>query len=336
MKTTLTKTITLHTATAYLTFEREVARPDIQEYLVGKSFSNPLIEKRVQAYLKQIKLLDEKGNLTAKGHEVKETGKIFVREEGKYKIWFTEKDAHFGTKIFYFKRVEPRDYGKQPQILDVSFEEEIHYFLPVKDAPFSILKLVEKENILGYRDVGQENVNIIWKWNELANSSYQFNGKIEKEEIASFSIKSHEKLENHIARILPDWDKDQKRVKMKPENVTQVDKKAFETTFNTKTTWRGFNVNIQQLPIMPLNAIEAKIWRNDLLEEEARKFYFSEGAFELLITETNDKSGFAAYKNVLDTPSMQEYAQTLRNKDKATQSVAYWHLVAANDLYPTF
>ncbi len=111
MKTTLQKTVRLHTATAYLTFEREVERLDIQEYLAGKHFNNVLIENRVRAYLRNINLFDEKDQLTAKGHKAKETGKIFVQEEGKYKIWFTEKDTHFGTKIFYFKRIEPRDYG---------------------------------------------------------------------------------------------------------------------------------------------------------------------------------------------------------------------------------
>lgn len=332
MKTTLQKTVRLHTATAYLTFEREVERLDIQEYLAGKHFNNVLIENRVRAYLRNINLFDEKDQLTAKGHKAKETGKIFVQEEGKYKIWFTEKDTHFGTKIFYFKRIEPRDYGYQPQILDVLFDKESHYFLPVKDATFSQLKLIQNEKILGNRDSGQEKIHFTWEWNELASSNYQFEGKIDKENIQSVPIPTDEKLEYHIARILTDWDNTQKRAKMKHKDVTQVDKKAFETTCNTN--WREFEVTIQQLPIMPFNAEEAKIWRNDLLEEEARRFYFSESDFNQLVTETNDKNGFSAYKNKLDTPSRQEYGQTLRNKNKAVQSVAYWHLMAAVDLYP--
>lgn len=332
MKTTLTKNITLHTATTYLIFEREVARPDIQKYLEGKPFNNELIEHRVQAYLKQIKLLDEKGQLTAKGHKAKETGKIFVQEEGKYKIWFTEKDTHFGTKIFYFKRIQPLE-NENIKPLDISFDKEYHYFLPIKDNAFSYLNLAQNEGILGYKKSGQEKIQVTWTWNELASSTYQFEGKIDKENIQSVAIPTDEKLENHIARILPDWDKVHKRAKMKHETITQHERESFETTCNT--SWRDFDVKIQQLLIMPYHIEDAKKWRNSLLEEEAKKHYFSVGTFAEFVKETNDKNGFHAYKNELDTPTMQEYAQTLRNRDKATQSIAYWHLVAANDLCPT-
>ena len=105
MKVTLNKIIQLQSATVYLRFEKEIKRKDIQEYLNGKQFEKSLIENRIKEYLKNIKVYDEKFQLTAFGNAVKETGMLPTIEEGKYQIWFTNKDSYFGNKIFYFRNL---------------------------------------------------------------------------------------------------------------------------------------------------------------------------------------------------------------------------------------
>ena len=44
MKITFTRELTLQKAEAYLEIEKKVIRKDIQDYLNGKHFKNPLIE----------------------------------------------------------------------------------------------------------------------------------------------------------------------------------------------------------------------------------------------------------------------------------------------------
>jgi hypothetical protein len=116
MKVTLDKQIQLRSSIVYLRFEKEVNRKDIQEYLNGKRFENSLIENRIKEYLKNIKVFDEKYQLTRLGNAVKDSGMLPTVEEGKYQIWFTNEDSHFGNKIFYFKRVQPNRESNDDKI----------------------------------------------------------------------------------------------------------------------------------------------------------------------------------------------------------------------------
>ena len=106
MKITLKKDVQLHSAVVYLRFQKEELREDIQEYLNGKSFE-PLIENRIKDYLKNIGIYDERFQLTKLGNKAKNTGKIFVSEEGKYQIWFTKEDSFFDSKIFISNDFSP-------------------------------------------------------------------------------------------------------------------------------------------------------------------------------------------------------------------------------------
>jgi hypothetical protein len=141
MKVTLDKNIQLNSAIVYLRFEKEIHRKDIQDYLRGKQFDNRLIENRVKEYLKNIKVFDEKYQLTALGNSVKETGMLPTVEEGKYQIWFTNKDSYFGNKIFYFKRVQPTRESNDEK-LNLRFDSEGHYYLSTESNSFSNLKLL--------------------------------------------------------------------------------------------------------------------------------------------------------------------------------------------------
>jgi SOS response regulatory protein OraA/RecX len=78
MTTTLTKDITLHSAIAYLSLEREMYRKDIQEYLWGTIFKKE-IETRVEDYLKEINIYDDQYRLTSYGATVRETGTVRTR-----------------------------------------------------------------------------------------------------------------------------------------------------------------------------------------------------------------------------------------------------------------
>ena len=142
MRATLTKSINVKTATAYLVFEKEQERSDIQEFLKGNEFENEMINCRVKEYLNKLHLLNNDGSLSKRGELMIQTGKISMQEEGKYKIWFTESDNFLGSRILFFKRIEPKKDTKEINELNIDFEKE-SYFLPIGEEKLNLIKLFD-------------------------------------------------------------------------------------------------------------------------------------------------------------------------------------------------
>jgi hypothetical protein len=178
MKATLTKNIKIKSATAYLVFEKEQERKDIQKFLNGKKFEDETINNRVKEYLRNLRIIDENHISIQKGDRIKRTGKMFVREEGKYKIWFAENDNFLGTKILYFERISPQS-NIRVDILNVNFQEE-NYFLPINDNEFSDLKLIINNQIAGQLNNTNEMINLSWIWEGWTNLITYLEGKLKK------------------------------------------------------------------------------------------------------------------------------------------------------------
>ncbi len=333
MKATLTKNIKIKTAIAYLVFEKEQERLDIVKFLNGEEFADETINNRVKEYLSKLHILNRDGSLTQKGNKVIETGKIFVQEEGKYKIWFTENDNFINTKILYFKRKSPRDRERINEI-NIDFEKE-NYFLPINNNEFSILKLVNTDNISGQINHHSEDIELIWKWKDLEKSNFHFAGKIDNNSIKEHKIESDEKLEEFILKIFPDWDYINQRLKVEFRNlITENEKRNFKTNYSN-TNQTGFdNVEFTDISIIPYDNQDAKKWRNWFVEQEIENDYFLKYDFEKLVNEINNKNGFSTYINKLDIPEISEYREEIYNKDRPKQNIAFWHLSAPNDLNP--
>ena len=333
MKATLTKNIKIKTATAYLVFEKEQNRPDIVKFLNGEEFDNETINNRVKEYLSKLHILNKDGSLTQKGNKVIETGKIFVREEGKYRIWFTENDSFLDTKIIYFERKSPRQ-DEHINEINISFEEE-NYLLPINNNEFSILKLVNTDNISGQLNRSPENIKLVWKWNDLEKSNFHFEGKIDKNSIKEHKIKSSENLKEYILKIFPDWDYINQKLKFEFRNLTNdTEKQNFKLNYQNKNQARFNNIEFTDIPIMPYDNQDAVKWRNWFINQEIEKEYFLKYDFEKLVNEINNKNGFSAYKNNLDIPEISQYGEEIYSKDRVKQSLAFWHLSAPNDLNP--
>lgn len=330
MKATLTKNIKIKSATAYLVFEKEQERKDIQKFLNGEEFEDETINNRVREYLR---IIDEIHISTQKGNRIKQTGKMFVREEGKYKIWFAENDNFLGTKILYFERIAPRE-NERVDILNVNFQEE-NYFLPINDNEFSDLKLIINNQIAGQINNTNDAINLSWIWEELDKSHYEFRGKIKESQIKQNSINSDKDLNEFIFKIFPDWDKKQKRLKIQFRNLQKDSERInFITNYNNKNQIGFDTIEFLEIPIMPYNSEDAINWRNWLVEQELNKDYFQYSILENKIEEINKKNGFRAYSEDLTVLSLQELIEMCYKKNGAKQSLAFWHLVAPNDLLP--
>jgi hypothetical protein len=330
MKVTLEKKIQLQSAIVYLRFEKEVKRKDIQEYLNGKRFENSLIENRIKEYLKNIKVFDEKYQLTALGNAVKESGMLPTVEEGKYQIWFTNRDSHFGNKIFYFKRVQPSRESNDEK-LNLRFNNEGHFYLPTENNSFSNLKLIPITDYFGQNKNHIDSISLGWNWDNLEKSNYIFDGQLGKGEgsikFKRTPIASKEDLKTLIEEILLDWDKKFERLRAPLNEISDQSKLSFEDS--RQTNWREFQVQFQKIPLMPYNPEDAKKWRNWLLTDSLRKEYLNPSDFESLVIDTNENIAFKPYLNTLDTPKPELFSSSIK-KD----TLAFWHLNAPLDLNP--
>lgn len=342
MTVTLTKDITLHSAITYLSLKREVEGKDIQEYVSGKKFNNGIIEKRVRDYLKDIKIYDEQYHLTQYGKSVQETGKVKTKEEGKYQIWYTENDSFFGNKIFYFTRITPQppNQNNKIQLLSIIFNYgEEHFHLPLsypKLNEFFRFELSLQQKGFNGEKKNESTINLVWKWNELEDSAYTFDGQINTHKINfQYPVPSDKDLKQFILKILPEWDSTTNRYKITFDKIKddQSSIDLFECQFNN--LWKYFKVNIDKLPIEPYNIEEARLWRNTILDKELQKEYFHPADFKDTVRGVNEKEGFAAYKDSLDIPEAEEYLDTeLEKSKKSDRNAAFWHIRAPLDLNP--
>ncbi|MEI8202837.1 MAG: hypothetical protein WCH34_07490 [Bacteroidota bacterium] len=336
MKITLDKSIELKSAVIYLSFEKEVERPDIKEYLNGKRFRNPLIENRVRDYLRNIKIFDEKNQLTALGNKAKETGRVKMKEEGKYQIWFCQNDLYFGNKIFYFKRIFPNN--DEVSKLNIRFDNDGHILLPDTNNPYSELTLIPKKEYIGLIKNFTDRLSVTWNWTELEKSNFVFSGQLGKSEhndgikISNSAIPSYRNLAQVITDILPEWDLTFGVYKVPFNNISEYSKSTFENTY--ENTWKGFKVQISKLPIAPYDINDAEKWRDWLLGKELGKDYLSQCDFETLVQKINRHKGFSPYASDLSIPTSIVFRKKLSGKRMADNSSAYWHLAAPVDLNP--
>lgn len=326
MKVTLNKNIKLNSAQAYLRFQKEELRKDIEEYLKGEKTFEPFIENRIKDYLRNIGIFDEQYQLTKLGYTVKESGKIFVSEEGKYQIWFTQNDLFFKTTIFYFRRLQP---NPKDEIRDqISLDKKGHFLLPTEENKYTKLNLVSDE-VFGNINNHNNQIHFSWIWENLEKSYYVFSGRFGNKDnsinITSEQIPSDKDIQIIISEILSDWNTKQKRYSIRFNGLSEQMLTTFEDK-NYTSKWNDFEVQIQNLPLMPYDYVEAEKWRNWLLNEELKKDYFGLTDFEETAREFNEKEALSTFN--LNVPKIKEFIEKTESKK------VFWHLNAPIDLNP--
>lgn len=336
MKVTLSKEVTLHTAVTYMKIKKNVVRSDIQEYLNGKRFDNNLINKRIDAYLKEIEILDEYGQLTGLGERVRNTALLPTYEEGKYRIWYTENDDYFGRKILYFRRETPQEYQpKRDRTIDsepLSFEEN-NFLIPVKERNsennFTEFYLLNKDLYMVY-DNNRNRVNINLVLEDEKRVLCYFSGLIGKDcSIKSQPVEREEKLNEIIYEILPDWNEENERLRIRFEEVAdEKGRKSFEIQ-QYPCKWKDFSGHIDSVKLMPFDKENAVVWRNHLLISKIRDSYLSTEDFQNTAEDINEEAAFEDYRDRLEIPSQENIL-----KKQSKDNLVYWHLNAPMDLNP--
>jgi len=264
MKAILTKNLQVKSLTTYLVIEKEKERKDIQEFLNGKEFEDEVVNERVKEYLIKISVLDENNIPTQKGERIKKTGKMFVREEGVYKIWYVDNDTFLREKLLYIQRIAPKN-NENLTPLNMSFQQKGHHCLPTEHNEFYTFNLIENQekDKLCEIDKNQYSIHLTWKWDNLDTSYLIFDGsfnnfdsqknKNPKNEIKikRSEIPFQDDLKKRIQEILPEWSSEYNRLKIRFDELLAEEKKDFEKTFSQQQYWNDFDVKIQNLPLMP-------------------------------------------------------------------------------------
>lgn len=328
MKVTLTKNIRLFSAQVYVRFQREEERKDIQDYLNGKKRFEPLIENRIKDYLKNIGVFDAQYQLTTFGNAVKDIGKMFVNEEGKYQIWYTQNDAFFGSKIFYFKRLQP--HKDEMGVDKITLDDKGHFLLPTEDNKYTTMNLVSTE-IFGKKVPNNDQLHFSWVWDNLEKSHYYFSGQLTQQNrqinIKEDAIFCDINLKKTI-ELLPEWNREQNKYQIRFGGLKDNEsKRTFEyKDFSLSSNWKDFKISFQNLPLMPYDKEEAKKWRDWLLNEALKENYFNPTDFEEKVNELNAKEALVTFG--LDIPKAKDFTT------QTTSKQVFWHLNAPMDLNP--
>lgn len=341
MKAKIKRILKILSAEGYFIFEKEKERKDIQDFLNGKEFDDDLINKRVKEYLKTIGLLKINGEPSIKGLKVKETGRLPVREEGKYKIWFTNKDTLLKTKILHFKRLAPErpPFEKISQHiapLPFRFPTE-HYYLSVeKDIPLQEITLKTKpDECYGTIDERESHLTLEWYWQDLESSYYVFSGTIDGKAVMKNRIDSPIDLKKDILTIFSDWDSELEKLKITFNDLTQNDEKLqFRKSIRKEIPTIG-EVEFTDIPLIPIDEDNAVHWRNWLLLYYLDEKFYNQHDWDILLNEVNNKDGFMNQKEALQELTADTFKQMLLTENnKHKKSKAFWHLFAADDLNP--
>jgi hypothetical protein len=325
MKITLKQEMHLQTAEIFLSIERDSLRKDIQNYLNGNGYENKMVNNGIKNYLKTKNIYDESFALTKYGNSVKETGVFKEKEKGKYRVWLN------GSRIVFIQRIAPDRYSKEVTDLRLELREEKHFCLPTNEENFYKFK-VQTKNICGTRLNGNDVITEIIEITE-NKAVTKFDGQLIKE-VQKKSVEENvefvDKSLFDIAEMIfeDNWDKNEKRLKVSLNSLDDSAIENFEQNYSNE--WSVFNVQVDNLPVEPLNKSEAIEWRNRLLNKEIAKNYLTEKDFDRLVLSINEKDGFSAYASDLGNPKIKEYME----KEIKSNSQEFWNLRAPLDLNP--
>jgi hypothetical protein len=168
-----------------------------------------------------------------------------------------------------------------------------------------------------------------------------FEGKLETNNADKYSIDNTKHrnfeidLEQHIDKIIPNWNKETERCKFKFENIHDNDTYLYFEYTGSRPCEGYDSCLYENLPIEPFNLEEAKKWRDKIISIELAKGYMHPVDFTGNIISANQKEGFHTYSDELDSdiPDIKDYISELdKPAQKSTRGADFWHLAAPLDL----
>ncbi len=351
---------------AKMTFKQE--RYDLVSLLKATQNSPKTMPLRLLEYIKREKLWDsEMSSLTEKGKEVIDTGYIDVNESGFYHIWYTNNDPLLGTRPLFIQRdtafFEPKCISwkngtdarnsdfKVTKTSSVDVWEEIYDGQKSKQdkVAHKLVSLIPEvicspENSaelalewqLGFT---QSDIFLNGKLNVLSFSRIKQESSVIDFEHNVFSDKSN--ISTVLKAIATEFDGflDEKaqRIGVRLEKMQQYPSAVQHFVIGSrnlsklKTVFGTFDdARILQLPIKPLNNLDAEQWHQAWLNTYHSKGYHREYDARQQQSIWLDHEAMTDFDLSLKTG--QELLDCFRRESNPE---SYWHVAAMADLSPS-
>jgi len=232
-----------------------------------------------------------------------------------------------GTKILFFSRKDATTNPKKENIapFSVDFTNEEQLLLPTLDGKTDFSKFNLRKQTFFAKIHSPDKLFFKWVWNGLDSSYYEFQGKLGYNEIRAMNISCDKNLEEEVVFYFNDWDPENQRFKSNFISLEQEEKRTFFSDLQGKHS--GYDIKLEQIPIMPENKNIATKWRNWLLEQIVKEKHLTATEFEYESMCIQQKEGLAIYN--LETPQVSNFI-----KERSENKLIKWHLQAPKDLNP--
>ena len=350
---------------ARCTFLRK--RPDLVSLLKGMQNNSTDMPLRLKQYLTREVLWDESG-ITDKGQQVIDSGLFEAKERGLYHIWYTDTDPLLRTRPVLMQRdtafFDPNMKGwkkgadaarsefqvKQPvqlNVLEESFvdrhkTEPKHYSLQLASLEPEVICSPEKSAEIQLEWTLGFSQSLVSLKGQLDMLQFKQNKTGSRPEALALSIDDFgDRLNDVMAAIAGEFDGDwlgeDRRLQASLESIQRYPSavQKFQIgSFNRsglKTDMGEFqSVQAKQIPIQPVDQLDAENWQRFWLEDFYSRQYHSSAEARKKQAEWLDHIAL----NNFELP-LKEQQSLLSELSRENQPQAYWHIAAMADLTPS-
>lgn len=344
MKISIKKTLPLYQAEAYLEMNINKLRPDIRDYLYRLNNQHESIDsnykhQRIQAYLKQIGLLDEYGQeLSGEGEQVLETGRHKHKEMGLYQLFWIASPLSNEREIVYFERIAPKPKPEGKEVT-YSYQKENLCLQPKKAeaTPFQVTKL----HIHSLETTSQQNLDwslLYDKEQETYIQRYNIKGlELEKKKLQLQGEQSldEDRFWNYLNEHLIYWSDSQNCLLRKYEDIKHDAEAIDNLVLNATFQHNDHEIRVENTPIRPVRDFnDGRKWLLHYLSRKLAPDYIAQGVFEQYEREYRERLRLPDLSPLHAHAFLKEVQKAqLEAPDRPwANSEAYWHLAAKIDL----
>lgn len=333
--------------------------------LFGNKEISYIVVERVLEYLGDCGYVIN-GNISTKGKEVLRSGKVPVEQRGKFRFWNIEDLGPMqemysnGSKLIIGYKRQKENQNKFIHRENANEYKKLKVTMPNSDEEFKVLSLSENHyNNSSFACIKHNNLNKDIKLKLGLSSSnvidLSVNGNLNgfgnsKITVNNNTVFSEKVIDNelsfYIINILSQCDAfseyNSRKSSFKLNNVEELienkvininDLENFKANVNFNNVNIGesiYNLEGNDIPIMPGNEVDAEFWFKKIIERKILNKYMNSEEFDYLLEEFTNKDEFKDYidKSKIDKSL---YISNLKNNKLLR---AYWNLQAPRDLQP--
>lgn len=357
------KKLSLNSQDMYLELNQFQQRQDIQAALSAYQDGQPAfpdndyLDSQVKKYLRQIKLLTDKNQLTPAGQAVIQTGLVPQPEAGAYQLfycddWLSENEPSKQIIIHRERNNSQKNKQNQPEntskINPFSFFADRHHLFPkaAKEGEEEIIEISpdcpDWVSVAPTQKAGE--LTLFWHWKAgLKAASYYYEGSFKVEggrenKITTYTLDSSQQrkydintpLVVRLSAYLRSWDSQYGRNNTSLEafyKLTDEIKKSGKIPLAKIKIADGADVEFTNLPLQPDSAMTASVWNKWLVADSLKADYLTPVQFDEMAKLAAMRPFFA---NNPVSPVQREIFMAQLKAESNTR--AYWHACALADL----